>query len=74
MENRRRTRSQGPPSLPNGEELIQWESLPDPSRIERECAETFRVDRQANTSTNLIANMVENSKISQVTNEQCQNI
>ena len=36
--------------------------------------ETLRVDRRANTSTNLIEKMVENSEISQVTNEQCQYI
>ena len=39
MEDRRRTRSQG---LPEGEQLIQWDSLQDPVRIEREQAEARR--------------------------------
>ena len=41
IEDRRRTRSQGPPSLLDGDELIQQDSLPDLARIERECAETL---------------------------------
>ena len=34
MEEHRRTRSQGPPSLPEGVALRQWGSLPDLSQIE----------------------------------------
>ena len=39
MEDRRRTRSQG---LLEGVQLIQWDSLQDPVRIEREQAEARR--------------------------------
>ena len=53
MEDHRRTRSQGPLSLPDREELIQWESLPDPSRIEREQGEALRLARRVNTATNI---------------------
>ena len=49
MEERRRTRSQGPPSLTENNELIQWDSLQDPVRIEREQAEARRLARQTNT-------------------------
>ena len=65
MEDHRRMRSQGPPSLPDGEELIQSESLPDPLRIERE----LRLARRVNTFMNVTKNTVGNSEILQVTNE-----
>ena len=60
MEDRRRTRSQG---LPEGEQLIQWDSLQDPVRIEREQAEACRQARGVST-------VIENSEILQVTEEQ----
>ena len=66
MEERRRTRSQGPPSLSENNELIQWDSLQDPVRIEREHAETRRLARQADMATNVDKNTVENSEISQI--------
>ena len=66
MEERRRTRSQGPPSLSENNELIQWDSLQDPVRIEREHAKTCRLARQANTATNVNKNMVESSEIPQI--------
>ena len=49
MEERRRTRSQGPPSLSENNELIQWDSLQDPVRIEREQTEAHRLARQSST-------------------------
>ena len=61
----RRTRSQDPPSLSENNELIQWDSLQDPVSIEREHAEACRLARQANTTSNVGKNMVENSEISQ---------
>ena len=70
MEYRRRTRSQGPPSLPEGAELIQWDSLQDPVRIEREHAEARRLARENNTVININERIVENSEILQVTNTQ----
>ena len=72
MENCRRTRRQGPPSLPNGEELIQWNSLPYPSRIERKHTEVLRLARRANTPPNVSEKTVENSEILQATNKQHQ--
>ena len=63
MEERRRTRSQGPPSLSENNELIRWDSLQDPVRIEREQAEARRVAQQANTATNVDRNMVESMQI-----------
>ena len=66
MEERRRNRSQGPPSLSENSELIQWDSLQDPVRIDREHAEARRLARQANTTSNVDKNQVENSEISQV--------
>ena len=66
MENRRRTRR---PSLPNGEELIQWNSLPYPSRIERKHTEVLRLARRAKTPTNVSEKIVENSEILQSTNK-----
>ena len=66
MEDRRRTRSQGPPSLSEDNELIQWDSLPNPVRIEREHAEAHRLARQADTAVRVRENMVEISEILQV--------
>ena len=59
MEERRRTRSQGQPSLSENNELIQWDSLQDPVRIEREHAEARRLARQADTATNVDKNTEE---------------
>ena len=70
MEDHRRTRSQGPPSLPEGTELIQWDSLQDPVRIERENAEARRLARETNTVIDVNERAAENSEISQVTNTQ----
>ena len=53
MKERRRTRSQGPPSLSESNELIQWDSLQDQVRIEREHVEARRLARQADTATNV---------------------
>ena len=58
MEDHRRTRSQG---LSEGSQLIQWDSLQDPVRIEREQAEAHRRAREVNRVTNMNENMVENS-------------
>ena len=63
MEHRRRTRSQG---LSEGAQLIQWDSLQDPVRIEREQAETHRQAREENTVTNINERAVENSEILQL--------
>ena len=63
MEERRRTRSQDPPSLSENNELIQWDSLQDPVRIEKEHAEAHRLARQAATATNVDKNRVESSEI-----------
>ena len=67
MEDRRRTRSQG---LPEGEQLIQWDSLQDPVRIEREQAEARRQAREVSTVININRRAVENSEIPQVTEGQ----
>ena len=72
MEERRRTRSQGPPSLSENNELIQWDSLQDPVRIEKEHVETRRLARQANTATNVNKNTVESSEIPQIVTEPYQ--
>ena len=61
---KRRTRSQGPPSLSENNELNQLDSLQDPVRLERENAEARRLARQADTTTNVDKNMVESSEIS----------
>ena len=66
MEERRRTRSQGPPSLLESNELGEWDLLPDPLRIEREHSQALRLARQVNTATDMSENMVESSKILQV--------
>ena len=65
MEERRRTRSQGPPSLSENNELIQWDSLQDPVRIEREQAEARRLARQTNTATSVDENKADSSEIPQ---------
>ena len=65
MEERRRTRSQGPPSLSENNELIQWDSLQDPVIIEREQAEACRLARQTDTVTSIDENKAESSEISQ---------
>ena len=67
MEDRRRTRSQG---LPEGEQLIQWDSLQDPVRIEREQAEARRQAREVSTVININRRAVENSEIPQATEGQ----
>ena len=74
MEEHRRTRSQGPPSLPEGNGLRQWGSLPDPLQIEREHSEALRLARQVNMAMNMSKNMVESSEILQVMREQPQYI
>ena len=66
MEDRRRTRSQGLPSESENNELIQWGSVQDPVRIEREQAEAHRAARQANVTSNVSENTTNNSEISQV--------
>ena len=63
MEDHRRTRSQGPPSMSEENELIQWGSLQDPVRIGREHAEAHRLAREANTATNVSEKPVETSEI-----------
>ena len=67
MEDRRRTRSKG---LPEGEQLIQWDSLQDPVRIERELAEARRQAREGSTVINVNRRVVENSKIPHLTEGQ----
>ena len=67
MEDRRRTRSQG---LLDAVQLIQWDSLQDPVRIEREQAEAHRRAREMNTVTYINEGAVGNSEISQLTEEQ----
>ena len=63
MEDHRRTRSQ---VLSEGAQLIQWDSLQDPVRIEREQAEARRWAREENTVTNINERAVENCEISQL--------
>ena len=58
--------------MPEGAELIQWDSLQDPVRIEREHTEACRLARETNTVININKGMVENSEIPQVTNTQPQ--
>ena len=67
MDDHRRTRSQG---LSEGLQLIQWDSLQDPVRIEREQAEARRWAREATTVININERVTENSEISQVTEGQ----
>ena len=65
MEGRRRTRSQGPPTPAENNELIQWDPIQDTVRIERGRAETHRLARQTNIASNTMENRTENNKISQ---------
>ena len=65
MEERRITRSQGPPSLSENNELIQWDSLQYPVKIEREHAKAHRLARQTDITKNVDKIIVENRKISQ---------
>ena len=74
MEEHRRARSQGPPSLPESNEIRYWGSLPDPLQIERDHAEALRLARQASTGLNMSKNAAESSEISQVTSQQTQPI
>ena len=67
MEDHRRTRSQG---LPEGEQLIQRDSLQDPVRIEREQAEARRQARGMSAVININRRVIENSEILQVTEGQ----
>ena len=70
MESRRRTRSQGPPSPTENNELIQWDPLQDPVRIEREQVETHRLAKQRNTVISIATNRVESSEIPQEQQEK----
>ena len=72
MKERRRTRSQGPPSIAEDNELIQWNSLPNRVRIEREQVEARRQARQVNRMTYKSKNNLENNEISQALTEQPQ--
>ena len=65
MEERRRTRSQGPPTAAENNELIQWDPVQDPVRIERERAEARRLARQINIANITMKNRTENDEISQ---------
>ena len=65
MEERRRTRSQGPPTPAENNELIQWDPIQDAVRIERERTETRRLARQTNIVNNTMENRTENNEISQ---------
>ena len=67
MDDRRRTRSQG---LPEGEQLVRWDSLQDPVRIEREQAEARRQAREVSTVINIDRTTMENSEILQLTDGQ----
>ena len=64
MEQRRRTRSQGPPSLPDSNKLIQWDSIPDPVRIERGQVETHRLATHAVSSSGTSEITIKDSEIS----------
>ena len=65
MEGRRRTRSQGPPTPAENNELIQWDPIQDTVRMERGRTETHRLARQTNIASNTIENRTENNEISQ---------
>ena len=67
MEDHRRTRSQG---LPEGTQLIQWDSIQDPVRIERELAGVRRQAREVSTATSRGERAIDNSEISQETEAQ----
>ena len=65
MEERRRTRSQGPPTPAENNELIQWDPVQNTVRIERGRTETGRLTRQMNIVNNAKENRTENNEISQ---------
>ena len=65
MEERRRTRSQGPPTPIENNELIQWDPVQDTVRRERGRTETDRLAGQTNVVNNTRKNRTENSEISQ---------
>ena len=67
MDDHRRTRSQG---LPEGEQLIQWDLLQYPVRIEREQAEAHRQARETSAVININRTTMENSEIPQLTEGQ----
>ena len=72
MEDHKRTRSQGPLSMSEENELIQCGSIQDPVRIEREHSEACRLAREANTMINASKKTVEISEIPQTTAKQAQ--
>ena len=65
MEERRRTRSQGPPTPAENNEFIRWDPIQDTVRIERERTETCRLARQTNIVNNTMENRTENYEILQ---------
>ena len=65
MKERRRTRSQGPPTPAENNKLIQWDPIQDPVRIERERAEARRLARQISIANNTTKNRTENDEILQ---------
>ena len=65
MEERRRTRSQGPPTPIENNELIQWDPVQDTVRRERGRTETDRLTGQTNVVNNARKNRTENSEILQ---------
>ena len=65
MEERRRTRSQEPPTPAENNELIQWDPIQDPVRTERERTEARRLARQISIANNTTKNRTENDEISQ---------
>ena len=62
MEDHRRTRSQG---LQEGTQLIQWDSVQDPVRIERELTGARRQAREASTAMSNSERAIDNSEICQ---------
>ena len=56
--------------MSEGNELIQWGSIQDPVRIEREHAEACRLAREANTAITVSEKQVKTSKILQAANKQ----
>ena len=70
MEERRRTRSQGPPTPAENNELIQWNPIQDLVRVEREQAEARRQARGVSTVININRTAIENREMPQVTEEQ----
>ena len=65
MEERRRTRSQGPPTPIENNELIQWDPVQDTVRRETGRTETDRLTGQTNVVNNARKNRTENSEIPQ---------